>query len=92
MLVAEQYDEVNLVIKTLINYYLCIAAFFVGNLAYADDNFRYLHVSIDTPWMIFIFLLVIILFPFILMAILYWYFAYKKNTEERNAKSETPAE
>jgi len=44
----------------------------------AVDSYRYAHVTIDTPWAIFIFLLLIILFPFVLMATLYWYFAVKK--------------
>ena len=47
--------------------------------ALAVDSYRYTHVTIETPWMIFLFLLVIILFPFILSAILYWYFATKKD-------------
>lgn len=47
----------------------------------AVDSYRYTHVTIDTPWMIFLFLLVIILVPFILSAILYWYFATKKDDE-----------
>ena len=49
---------------------------------YAVDSYRYAHVTIDTPWAIFIFLLLIILFPFVLMAILYWYFAIKKSDTE----------
>jgi hypothetical protein len=47
--------------------------------AYAVDSYRYAHVTIDTPWTIFIFLMLIILFPFVLMAVLYWYFAVKKD-------------
>lgn len=46
--------------------------------AMAVDSYRYAHVTIETPWMIFIFLLVVILLPFILTAILYWYFATRK--------------
>ncbi len=46
--------------------------------AWALDSYRYLHVTIETPWMIFLFLLVIVLSPFILMAVLYWYYATKK--------------
>lgn len=46
--------------------------------ALAVDSYRYAHVTIETPWMIFIFLLMVILLPFILSAILYWYFATKK--------------
>ena len=48
-------------------------------MVHAVDSYRYAHVTIDTPWAIFIFLLVIILVPFILMAILHWHFAIKKS-------------
>ena len=47
--------------------------------AFAIDSYRFLHVTIDTPWMIFIGLLVIILFPFILTAVLHWYYATHKQ-------------
>jgi len=50
--------------------------------AYAVDSYRYAHVTIETPWAIFIFLLLIILFPFVLMAVLYWHFAMKKSDEK----------
>ncbi len=46
------------------------------------DSYRYMHVTIDTPWMIFVFLLFAVLLPFILMAILYWHNAIRKNSEE----------
>ncbi len=38
----------------------------------ALDSYRYLHVTIDTPWGIFLFLLIGIFAPFILMAVLVW--------------------
>lgn len=41
--------------------------------AHAIDSYRYLHVSIDTPWMIFIFLLVAVFVPFVLMLVLMWW-------------------
>lgn len=50
---------------------------------YAVDSYRYAHVTIDTPWNIFLFLLVIVLLPFILMAILYWHFAVKSAKEKK---------
>lgn len=53
----------------------------------AVDSYRYAHVTIDTPWAIFLFLLVILLIPFILMAVLHWHFAIKKSKEE-NAENE----
>ncbi len=45
------------------------------------DSYRYMHVSIDTPWVIFLFLTVVILLPFFLMAFLYWRNAVRKNAE-----------
>lgn len=46
--------------------------------AHAMDSYRFLHVTIDTPWAIFLFLLPIVLSPFIIMAILYWKYAGRK--------------
>ncbi|MGO8976346.1 MAG: hypothetical protein ACLQNV_22835, partial [Steroidobacteraceae bacterium] len=43
-----------------------------ANAGFAIDSYRYLHVSIETPWMIFLFLLVTIFIPFILMLVLMW--------------------
>lgn len=47
---------------------------------YAVDSYRFIHVTIETPWMIFLFLLCIVLFPFVLTAILHWHFANKKES------------
>ncbi len=55
--------------------------FFITLNAHAADSYRFLHVTIDTPWAIFVFLLFIVMFPFVLMAILYWYFAFQKDNE-----------
>ena len=43
-----------------------------ANTGFAIDSYRYLHVSIETPWMIFLFLLVAVFVPFILMLVLMW--------------------
>ena len=59
---------------------------------YAADSYRFLHVTIDTPWAIFIFLLFIVMFPFVLMAILYWYFAFQKSNETNGKAEEFPQE
>ncbi len=53
------------------------AAALAPMLLYADtgfaiDSYRYLHVSIETPWMIFLFLLVAVFVPFVLMLVLMW--------------------
>ena len=69
-------------VNRFFQFYLFIMLLATTCSAYAVDSYRYAHVTIDTPWSIFIFLLMIILFPFILMAILYWYFAAKKAEGE----------
>ncbi len=56
----------------------------------AVDSYRYLHVTIDTPWAIFLFLLPIVLSPFIIMAILYWRFAIKKSKARDATSDEIP--
>lgn len=52
----------------------------------AADSYRWLHVTIDTPWLIFLILLPMVLVPAVLMAILYWKFA--GGTEEKEKKDE----
>lgn len=46
------------------------------------DSYRYMHVTIETPWLIFIGLLVAVMMPFIVMAILYWRNAFRRNAED----------
>lgn len=59
---------------------------FTANSCYALDSYRFLHVTIETPWTIFIFLLLTIFAPFILMAVLVWRYAERKvDPEEKNA-------
>jgi cytochrome b subunit of formate dehydrogenase len=50
----------------------CALVLLHSGTAFAIDSYRYLHVSIETPWLIFLFLLVAIFIPFILMLILMW--------------------
>lgn len=54
--------------------------------ASAADSYRWLTVTIDTPWAIFIFLLPMVLTPIILMAILYWRNAVKPANHARDDK------
>lgn len=60
--------------------------------AFALDSYRYLHVTIDTIWYIFVFLLLILLTPFILMAVLYWWVLRTRREEERERKREQETE
>lgn len=65
---------------------LCLlgGALLISPMATAD-TYRYAHVTIETPWLIFLVLTVAVLLPFILMAILYWHNALRKNREEAEA-------
>jgi len=54
--------------------------------ALAVDSYRYLHVTIDTPWMIFIFLFFLVFAPMILSAILHLRNAMRKDTEDDDGK------
>ena len=62
--------------------FIVLIMMLISTDALAVDSYRYLHVTIDTPWAIFLFLLPIVLSPFILMAILYWRFAGRKTDDE----------
>lgn len=50
--------------------------------AMAVDSYRYMHVTIDTPWMIFVLLFFFVFAPMILSAILYLRNAFKRDDEE----------
>ncbi len=66
---------------------LCLLLSFVSPV-YAVDSYRYLRVTIDTPWMIFLGLATVVMLPFILLMILYWYFAVKKKPGEESTGGE----
>ena len=48
----------------------------------AVDSYRFVHVTIATPWYIFIFLLMGVFVPFVLMAVLAWRNAARKSGQE----------
>lgn len=58
----------------------------------AVDSYRYAHVTISTPWYIFIFLLMGVFIPFILMAVLAWKVAMKKTENEKTEINEKNSE
>ncbi len=73
--------------------FLSVIALLALSPAAWADSYRYMHVTIDTPWAIFIFLSVAVLAPFILMAVLYWRQAIRRSAEadqkEAQAGNET---
>ncbi len=52
----------------------------------AVDSYRFAHVTISTPWYIFIFLMMGVFAPFILMVILAWRSAMRKPEQNENKK------
>ncbi len=59
-----------------------------GGQAWALDSYRYLHVTIDTPWLIFVFLFFLVFAPMILSVVLYWRAALKKREDEVDSDAE----
>ena len=57
----------------------------------AVDSYRFAHVTIATPWYIFIFLLMGVFAPFVLMAILAWRNAARKSTPEVTEEGHKPS-
>ena len=57
--------------------------------SYALDSYRFLHVTIETPWALFIILLFTIFVPFILMAVLVWRYAEHKVDPEKKQPVQT---
>lgn len=60
--------------------------------SYALDSYRFLHVTIETPWAIFIFLLFMIFIPFVLMATLVWRYAERKVAPEKQSSVQEKGE
>ncbi len=59
---------------------LMMSLLFAANAHAAVDSYRFTHVTIATPWYIFIFLLMGVFVPFVLMAVLAWRVAMKKSS------------
>jgi len=57
----------------------------------AVDSYRFMHVTISTPWYIFLFLLMGVFAPFILMAVLAWSSAARKIDHESADSDQNPS-
>ena len=75
-------------IKSLKYLSILFTSFLYVDKAMAVDSYRFLHVTIDTPWYIFLFLLPIVMSPFILMAILYWRFSNENKEENKDSENQ----
>lgn len=61
-----------------------LLAFLWSSQAMALDSYRYMHVTIDTPWLIFVFLFFLVFAPMILSAILYIRNALNRDKEQHS--------
>jgi len=60
--------------------------------AWAVDSYRWFHVTIETPWAIFIFLLPLVVAPLVLMVVLYWRFALRPAEKGNRGRRKDPQE
>jgi len=65
---------------------LALLAIATSGPAWAVDSYRFLHVTIETPWMIFVFLFFLVFAPMILSAILYVRNAMRRDAEDKDAR------
>ncbi len=63
----------------------------VSSAQAAVDSYRFAHVTIATPWYIFIFLLMVVFAPFVLMAVLAWRVAISKSARETSGTAHNPS-
>lgn len=56
------------------------------------NSYRFLHVTIDTPWHIFLFLLMGVFAPFVLMVVLMWRNSIRKREISKAQQAAAPAE
>jgi len=69
-------------VKYWIHSMLMMVGLLVSGDAWAVDSYRFLHVTIDTPWMIFVFLFFLVFAPMILSAILHWRNAMRRDEDK----------
>lgn len=77
--------------KFCVAHAVMLAILLLPQAARATDSYRWLHVTIDTPWAIFIFLLPMVLLPVVLMAYLYWRFAWRAGADNKTKGRPRPA-
>lgn len=70
---------------------LLVGAVACSSAQAAVDSYRFMHVTISTPWYIFIFLLMGIFAPFILMVVLAWSSAARRSGREAADSDHKPS-
>lgn len=59
-----------------------LALLYAGSAQASVDSYRYLHVTIETPWVIFLVLVPMVLAPLVLMGIMVWRYAERRKGDE----------
>ena len=67
---------------------LSLVCLLLPNAAWAVDSYRFLHVTIDTPWAIFVFLFFLVFAPMILMVVLYWKHLLSERKKDKEGEAE----
>lgn len=70
---------------------LLLAMLAAGPAQASVNSYRFLHVTIDTPWHIFLFLMMGIFAPFILMVVLMWRNSTRKRELARDRAAASAA-
>lgn len=68
------------------------ALLYAGSAQAAVDSYRYLHVTIETPWVIFLGLAPFVMAPFLLMGVLVWRYAGRRKEGEEGEPAENAPE
>lgn len=69
--------------KTIGKAALLLTAAWTGTAqAEAVDSYHYLHVTINTPWTIFLILVPMVLAPLVLMGVMVWRYAERRKGDE----------
>ena len=68
--------------RTIVRAAAAAALVHAGTAQASADSYRYLHVTIETPWIIFLGLAPFVMAPFILMGVMVWRFAERRKDDE----------
>ena len=68
--------------RTIVRAAAAAALVHAGTAQASVDSYRYLHVTIETPWIIFLGLAPFVMAPFILMGVMVWRFAERRKDDE----------
>ncbi len=80
----------NFVIRPTLSVLAVIALWLPKASWAAADSYRWFHVTIETPWAIFLFLMPLVVAPLVLMVILYWRFTLRPKDKDGDGRSRGP--